>query len=77
MNFDKPTEERILKVLDRSRSDVFVFYRSTSGDWRWSRRSQNAETVGASTESYRNQKDCIDNAIRNGFNPAVHAVEVL
>jgi uncharacterized protein YegP (UPF0339 family) len=49
------------------KEDKWLFYKSTSGDWRWKRIAPNGEVVGASTEGYKNRKDCVANAERNGY----------
>lgn len=33
-------------------------------EWRWTRSAPNGAIVGASTESYRNRKECLANAMR-------------
>jgi uncharacterized protein YegP (UPF0339 family) len=38
-----------------------------SGGYRWRRTARNGDIVGASTEAYQNQSDCIANAQRNGM----------
>jgi uncharacterized protein YegP (UPF0339 family) len=51
--------------------DTWEIYQS-GGRWRWRRTAANGRIVGASTESYVNRSDCLDNARRNGMacNPA-------
>jgi hypothetical protein len=39
--------------------------------WRWTRRSGNNAIVGASTEAYRNEKDCFDNIQRTQLPPYI------
>lgn len=48
-------------------SDRFVFYKDKSGEWRWRRRASNGKIVGASCDGYETRRDCIANAIRNGY----------
>lgn len=39
------------------------FYKTFwSREWRWRVKSSNGKTVGASSESFKNRKDCIGNA---------------
>jgi len=38
-----------------------------SGGYRWRRKARNGDIVGASTEAYQNESDCIANAQRNGM----------
>jgi uncharacterized protein YegP (UPF0339 family) len=47
--------------------DIWDIYQDQHGGWRWTRRARNNEIVGASTESYRNRSDCVENARRNGY----------
>lgn len=47
--------------------DKWEFYKDARGEWRWRRKAPNGETVGASTEGYRNRVDCVANARRNGY----------
>ncbi len=43
------------------------FYKTfLRGQWRWRVTASNGKIVGASTESYKNKKDCIDNAMKLG-----------
>ncbi len=46
--------------------DTWEIYQS-GGKWRWQRTAANGRIVGASTESYANRADCIENARRNGM----------
>lgn len=48
-------------------SDRFTFYKDKSGEWRWRRRAGNGKIVGASSEGYATRRECIANAIRNGY----------
>lgn len=36
--------------------------KDSTGEWRWNIKV-NGEIIGASTEGYRNRKDCIDNIL--------------
>ncbi len=47
---------------------VWKFYKDKAGEWRWSQTASNGKVVGASTEGYKNRKDCYKNAIVNGYN---------
>jgi len=47
--------------------DVWEFYQGNKGKWRWRRTARNGRIVGASTQGYVDKADCIDNALRNGF----------
>lgn len=49
-------------------NDKWYFHQESNGDWRWTRKSPNGNTVGASTEGYRHRSDCEANARRNGWN---------
>ncbi|WP_169567401.1 DUF1508 domain-containing protein [Sneathiella limimaris] len=53
------------------KDDKWEFYKDNNArkpEWRWQRTAPNGRIVGASTEGYHNKSDCLDNAIRNGFN---------
>ena len=47
--------------------DTWTIYQDASGEWRWKRVAKNGQTVGASTEGYKNRSDCVENARRNGY----------
>lgn len=52
------------------KDDTWEFYKDNNpkkSEWRWRRTAPNGRIVGASTEGYHNKADCIDNAIRNGY----------
>ncbi len=49
-------------------NDRWDFYKDALGQWRWRRVAPNGRIVGASSQGYSNKNDCIDNAIRNGYN---------
>ena len=52
------------------KDDIWEFYKDNNprkAEWRWRRTAPNGRIVGASTEGYHNKTDCIDNAIRNGY----------
>lgn len=73
------SEEQEMAYIDNK--DVWTFTKNTKGEWRWKRKSSNGKIVGASTESYKRKKDCVANAVRNGFKvkkvKKVEAVEKL
>lgn len=48
-------------------NDRWKFYKDHLNEWRWTRKALNGETVGASTEGYKNRGDCYANAMRNGY----------
>lgn len=48
-------------------NDKWEFYKDADGKWRWRRVAANGLIVGASSQGYVNKKDCLDNAIRNGY----------
>jgi uncharacterized protein YegP (UPF0339 family) len=48
-----------------TKGDKWEIY--SSAGWRWRRTARNGDIVGASTEAYQNQADCIANAQRNGM----------
>ncbi|MEM8647452.1 MAG: DUF1508 domain-containing protein [Pseudomonadota bacterium] len=47
-------------------SDKWEVYEDKRGEWRWRRRATNGEITGASSESYKEKRDCMANARRNG-----------
>lgn len=47
--------------------DTWEFYKDAKKEWRWKRTSSNGKEVGASTEGYKNKKDCVSNAKRHGY----------
>lgn len=47
--------------------DVWAVGKDTKKEWRWCRIAPNGRVVGASTEGYKNKKDCVDNAKRHGY----------
>lgn len=49
-------------------NDTWEFYTDSANLWRWRRTASNGRIVGASTQGYVNKSDCIDNAIRHGYN---------
>ncbi|WP_445721826.1 YegP family protein [Flavobacterium sp.] len=49
-------------------NDKWEFYKDASDEWRWRRIAINGKIVGASSQGYVNKLDCINNAIRNGYN---------
>lgn len=50
-------------------SDKWEIYKDPNGEWRWQCTAPNGEIVGASTESYHNHLDCLENAERFGYHP--------
>lgn len=48
-------------------SDKWTIYQDKANEWRWNHKAANGETVGASTEGYKNKADCIANMKRNGY----------
>ena len=47
--------------------DKWAIYKDPKGQWRWKRTASNGRQVGASTEGYKNQADCVANARRHGY----------
>ena len=43
------------------------FYKGAGEKYRWSRQSDNGNTIGASTQGYTSQENCKNNAIVNCF----------
>ncbi len=41
---------------------TWTFYADSSGKWRWTAKARNGQTVGASTQGYVRQDDCLANA---------------
>ncbi|WP_084512463.1 DUF1508 domain-containing protein [Geothrix fermentans] len=50
-----------------SDQDKWEFYKDAQGEWRWRRVAVNGRVVGASSQGYKNQADCVENARRNGY----------
>ncbi len=50
-----------------SNGDKWEIYEGADKEWRWRRTATNGRIVGASTQGYVNQSDCLDNAKRNGM----------
>ena len=50
--------------------DRWEFYKDAKGEWRWRRIAGNNRIVGASSEGYKNRKDCVANASRDGYEEA-------
>jgi uncharacterized protein YegP (UPF0339 family) len=48
-------------------NDKWEFYKDDRGEWRWRRKAPNGRIVGASSEGYKNKKDCIENARRHCY----------
>jgi uncharacterized protein YegP (UPF0339 family) len=46
------------------KKDELEIYKDAANEWRWRRKAGNNRTVGASTEGYKNKKDCEANAKR-------------
>lgn len=53
--------------MEQLYNDKWTFAKDDKAEWRWSRKAPNGQIVGASTEGYKNKKDCVDNAVRNGY----------
>ena len=51
----------------KGKADKWEFYKDHKLEWRWRRKSANIRIVGAATEGYKNKKDCMENARRNGY----------
>lgn len=49
---------------EKASEDTISIFKDADGEWRWRRVASNGRIVGASTESYKNKQDCIDNANR-------------
>ena len=47
--------------------DKWEFAKDAKGEWRWTRTATNGKIVGKASEGYKNEKDCQDNAKRNGW----------
>ena len=54
-------------LINSGIGDKWNIYKDSKGEWRWTRTAQNGNTVGASTEGYKNRTDCVANAQRNGY----------
>ncbi len=50
-------------------NDKWEFYQDEHEPpkWRWRRTATNGRIVGASTQGYVHLDDCIENAMRNGY----------
>ncbi len=48
--------------------DKWEIYQDKKGEWRWRRTASNGNIVGAATEGYVKEADCIKNAERYGYN---------
>ena len=51
-------------------NDKWEFYQDDNpkkAKWRWRRTAPNGRIVGASTQGYSDLDDCVDNALRNGY----------
>jgi len=46
------------------KKDRLKFFKDEQDEWRWQRIAGNNRIVGASTEGYKNRKDCEANAER-------------
>ena len=49
---------------EKASEDEISFFKDSKGEWRWRRVATNGNIVGASSESYINKQDCINNANR-------------
>jgi uncharacterized protein YegP (UPF0339 family) len=47
--------------------DKWDFYKDDNGKWRWRRTASNGKIVGSSSQGYVNRSDCMDNAIKHGY----------
>jgi uncharacterized protein YegP (UPF0339 family) len=47
--------------------DKWDFYKDGNGKWRWRRTASNGKIVGSSSQGYVNRSDCMDNAIKHGY----------
>ena len=54
----------------------YQIYKDNQKLWRWSFVSKNGETIGVSSESYQNRKDCLKSIvlIKNSFDAPVEDV---
>ncbi len=73
INYELQKSVKMPKIIMKEKpslswGDNWTFYRDSSGKYRWRRVSTNQNVVGASTQGYVNKKDCVSNAIRNGYN---------
>lgn len=50
-----------------SNGDKWRIYKDKADEWRWNRKASNGETVGSSSEGYKNKADCINNAKRHSM----------
>lgn len=50
-----------------NKQDKWEIYKDKAGEWRWTRTAPNGQTVGASTEGYKNREDCVANARRHSY----------
>lgn len=48
--------------------DKWEIYQDNKNDWRWRRKASNGNIVGASTQGYANEADCVANAEHYGYN---------
>ncbi|MFC1744418.1 hypothetical protein ACFL35_10530 [Candidatus Riflebacteria bacterium] len=47
--------------------DRWKIYKTAPREWNWKRTASNGRIVGASSEAYKNKKECIANAKRHGY----------
>jgi uncharacterized protein YegP (UPF0339 family) len=47
--------------------DKWELYQDRKKQWRWRRKATNGNIVGAATEAYLKEKDCVANAQRHGM----------
>lgn len=48
---------KTIKILPSPKLEI---YKDTANEWRWNIKV-NGETIGASSEGYKNRQDCVDN----------------
>lgn len=53
----------IIKITD----DKWEIYQDSKNEWRWTHTARNGRIVGASTEGYKERRQCLQNAVRNGY----------
>lgn len=58
-------DQRLGSLLG-NQQDTVVFHKDALDQWRWTRKAANGEIVGASSEGYKNFKECRENLFRQG-----------
>ncbi|WP_165024814.1 DUF1508 domain-containing protein [Dysgonomonas sp. ZJ279] len=56
----------------KKKEDTFTFYPDNNNKFRWRRTASNGRKVGGATQGYSNKSDCMDNAVRNGYDESKH-----